>query len=315
MSRDPFENLQEQLREAVARRRRRPAWLRPAGLALIAATITGGGVALASGMLSSDSPSPAASAVSAGERAALPRPACAVRFARAAKPRLVAGPVAPSIRAQYAVFRRPTRATDVAVFKQRLSEFGGRDVLRSGIRLARAPSGRRFALTISYGPRRSQPRDSVACLAEVKKAALAQPQAADSKVRERIQTILQAREQRALDLLSGRAQYLTMFSLIDKKHRTGGGGGTIIRNGRVPAIGSISAGGVPHKVRIDGLVPDSVHDIQVVDRRGSPRARSIIVTVSGNVYDAELPRRMGPRLALRWRDRNGHILRRQRLRY
>jgi hypothetical protein len=312
MSRDPFEHLQAQLRAAIVRRRRWPSWRRPAGLALLGIALAGGGVAVAAGVFSADGPSPAARAVAAGERTALNLPVCAVRSARDIKPRLVAGAVPPSVRAQFAVFRRPARAEDLAAFKRRLRSFGGRDVLRSGIRITRAPTGRRYALAISYGPRRFQQRDPVGCLAETKKAALAQPQAADTKVRERIHVILKARERRAQDLLSGRSQYLTVDSLIDKTHRSGGGSGTIIRNGRVPVISSRSAGGVPHKVRIDGLVPDDVHDIQVIDRDGSPRSRSVTVPVSGNVYDAELPRRMGPGMTLRWRDRDGRILRRRR---
>ena len=315
MSRDPFEHLQAQLRAAVVRRRRWPSWRRPTGLALLGVAIAGGGVAVAAGVFSTDEPSPAARAVAAGESAALRLPVCTVRSARDTKPRLVDGAVPPSVRAQFAVFRRPARAEDLAALKRRLPAFGGRDVLRSAIRVTRASTGRRYALAISYGPTRFQQRDPVACLAQIKNAALAQPQATDSKVRERIDAILKARERRAQDLLSGRSQYLTVISLIDKTHRSGGGGATIIRNGRVPAISSISAGGVPHKVRIDGLVADDVHDIQVLDRDGSPRARSVVVPVFGNVYDAELPRRMGPGITLRWRDRNGHILRHQRLQY
>jgi len=315
MSRDPFEHLQAQLQTAIVRRRRRPSWRRPTGLALLGVALAGGGVAVAAGVFSIDGPSPAARAVAAGERAALKLPDCAVRSARDNKPRLVDGAVPPSVRTQFAVFRRPARAEDLAAFKRRLPDFGGRDVLRNGIRITRAPTGRRYALVISYGPRHFEQRDPVGCLTQTKKAALAQPQAADSKVRERIEAILEARERRAQDLLSGRSQYLAVFSLIDKTHRSGGGGATIIRNGRVPAISSISAGGVPHKVRIDGLVPDDVHDVQVVDRDGSPRSRSVTVPVSGNVYDAELPRRMGPRITLRWRNQDGRILRRQRFGY
>ena len=183
--------------------------------------------------------------------------------------------------------------------------------------MTRAPSGRRFALVISYGRGLGPtfPRDPIGCRRAATRAALAQPQAADPAVRARVQEIMDKREQRVRDLMSGRSQYLTFFSLLDKTHRSGGGGTTLIKHGRVPNIGSISAGGVPHKVRIDGLVPDDVDHLQIVDRDGNPRARSIRVPVSGNVYDVVLPRRMGPRMLVRWRASSGRTIRRAHLSY
>lgn len=314
MTRDPFDHLEDQLRTTVAKRRQR-RWLRPAGVAIVGVALTGGGVAVAGGVFSSDGPSPAARAVAAGEAATRSLPVCVVRWDRNRKTRLVSGAVDPRIRADYGVFRRPARPGEARSFNQRLLNIGGRDVLRSGIRVTRAASGRRYVLILSFGPGHAGPRDPVACLSEVRKAALARPEAADAKVRARIAEILDKRAQRAQDLLSGRSQYLIVMSLIDKTHRSAGGGGTIIKNGRVPAFGSIGAGGVPRKVHIDGLVPDEVHDIQVVDRDGNPRARSVIVPVSGNVYDAVVPRRMGPRMTLRWRARDGHIVRSTHIRY
>ena len=315
MSRDPFDVLDEQLRSAVRARRRR-SWIRSVGAVGVAVALVGGGVAAAAGVFSSKGPSPAARAAHAGETAATRLPLCSRQTSRLA-PQLVSDPVDPAVRARFAVFRRPARASDRVDSTQRLLQFGGGQVLREGVRVTRAPSGRRFALVISYGRGVGpwSPRDPIGCRRAATRAALAQPQSADPAVRARVQQIMDKREQRARDLMSGRSQYLTFFSLLDKTHRSGGGGATLIDNGRVPNIGSISAGGVPHKVRIDGLVPDEVDHLQIIDRDGNPRARSIHVPVSGNVYDVVLPRRMGPRMLVRWQTSSGRTIRTVHLSY
>lgn len=315
MSRDPFDVLDEQLRSAVRRPRRR-SWIRSVGSVGVAVALVGGGVAAAAGVFSSSGPSPAARAAQAGETAAARSPLCSRQTSRLA-PQLVSDPVDPAVRARFAVFRRPARASDRVDSTQRLLQLGGGQILREGVRVTRAASGRRFALVISYGRGLGPtfPRDPIGCRRAATRAALAQPPAADPAVRARVQQIMDKREQRARDLMSGRSQYLTFFSLLDKTHRSGGGGATLINNGRVPNIGSISAGGVPHKVRIDGLVPDDVDHLQIVDRDGNPRARSFRVPVSGNVYDVVLPRRMGPRMLVRWQASNGRTIRTLRLSY
>lgn len=316
MSGDPFDVLEQQLRAAVRLPRRR-SWIRAVGAVGVAVALVGGGVAVAAGVLSAKGPSPAAQAAHAGETAAGRLPLCSPRRTSGRTPQLVSDPVDPAVRARFAVFRRPTRASDRVDSVPRLLQLGGGQVLRNGVRVTRAASARRFALVISYGrgPGPTFPREPIGCRRAATKTALAQPQSADPAVRARVQEIMDNRERRVRDLMSGRSQYLTFFSLLDKTHRSGGGGTTLINHGRVPDIGSVSAGGVPHKVRIDGLVPDEVDHLRIVDRDGNPRARSIRVAVSGNVYDVVLPRRMGPRMLVRWQASSGRTIRTVHLSY
>ena len=310
MSRDPFDVLDEQLRSAVRGPRRR-SWVRWVGAAGVAVALVGGGVAAAAGVFSSSEPSPAARAADAGESAAASLPVCARRSSRPT-PQLVSDPVDPAVRARFAVFRRPTRASDRVDLTQRLFWLASGQVLREGVRVTRAPSGRRFALVISYGrgPGPTFQRDPIGCRRAATRAALAQPQAADPAVRARVRQIMDRREQRVRDLMSGRSQYLTFVSLLDMRHRTASGGATLMKNGHVPDIGTINSGGVPHRVRIDGLVPDDVDHLQIVDRAGHPRE-----PVSGNVYDIVLPRRMGPRMLVRWKAGSGRTIRTAHLSY
>ncbi|HEX6390710.1 MAG TPA: hypothetical protein VFZ89_14720, partial [Solirubrobacteraceae bacterium] len=126
---DPFGQLEEQLRGAVARRRRAARWLRRGGLAVLGAGLAGGGVAIAGGMLSSDGPSPAARAIAVAEAKTRQLPVCTARWKRGEKSRLVAGDVPAIIRKQFAVFRRPTRPGELRSFNQGLLDVGGRDVL------------------------------------------------------------------------------------------------------------------------------------------------------------------------------------------
>jgi hypothetical protein len=316
VSRDPFDVLEQQLRSAAGRPRRRP-WIRSVGAVGVAVALVGGGVAVAAGVFFANGPSPAAQAAHAGETAAGRLPLCSSPQRSRRTPQLVSDPVDPAVRARFAVFRRHARASDRVDSTPLLLKLGGGQVLRNGVRVTRAASGRRFALVISYGrgPGPTFPRDPIGCRRAATTAALAQPQAADPAVRARVQGIMDKREQRVRDLMSGRSQYLTFFSLLDKAHRSGGGGTTLIKNGRLPNIGSVSAGGVPHKVRIDGLVPDEVDHLQIVDRDGNPSERSIRVPVSGNVYDVVLPRRMGPRMLVRWRASSGRTIRTVHLSY
>jgi hypothetical protein len=308
MTSDPFEVLDRQLQMAVrsrhfVRRRR----VRRGIIVLAGGMVVSVGVAVAGGALGG--PSAADRAISAGESAAMQRAACAPGVPR--KPHLVSGEADPVVLRNFAVFRRGPNSGDHV--PRRLLALGGRDVLRSTIRTARATDGTRYAVFISRGAGnfKTSPADPLECTLAARASALAQPGARPASVRSQVLAEMNRRVQRTRDVLQGRSQFLTIVYLT-RTGRYAGFDATIIDHGRLPPTNAVrvsqrSSGRV---VGVSGLVPDVVHDLRILDRDAKPgrRTHSVVISVRDNLVHEHLPRRMGPRLRAQWRDSSGRVL-------
>ena len=313
MTDNPIETLDRQLRGAVSRRRRRRQVRRRGAIALVAAVVLGGGVAAASQLVGSGSGSGSAAdrAISAGQQIASQQGACDAK--RGGPPQLVPDPVPADVTRKLGVFRRaPTPADRFAT--QRLG-FSGTRLLENSRRIATASDGTRFAMFISYGKQTiggGETIDAGICLRAALRAALAQPAAKDPAVRDEINRRLGAQIEHADALVRGQDHFLTIDTL-DSRGNQVVGAGTVLRNGKVPAVSEV--GQVRHGnkryVSLAGLVPDGIHDVRILDDSGpkGARAPARVVRVHENVYHAVLPRRTGPRISVQWRARDGHVLR------
>jgi hypothetical protein len=305
MSHNPIYILDQQLREAVRRRRR--GWLRHKGvIAVAAALVLGGGVAAASQLISKAEHSAADRAIAAGQTAALKLPACAQHRPNSA-PRMVDGPLPADVTQRLGIFRRGRTSQDRIAARN--LRFGGTHVLSRSIRIARAADGARFAMYVSYGAPNLPGGniDVAACDRATLTAALAQPQAKDATVRAQIHSKLEAQIRRAQDLIDGAAHFLTI-NQIDATGQLISGGATVLHDGKIPAFASTSHGrrGGQHTVIAAGLVPDEVHDVRIISssRAGHPH----VVPIRDNMYHARLTR-TGPRLRVQWRTRQGRVIR------
>jgi hypothetical protein len=314
---DPYDALERQLRDAVrARRRRRRA---PRALLVTAAALAvGGGVAAAAGVLNGgDDDNTVKQALFVASSATNHAPACAMRPGPRA-PNVVPGRASAAVLRQLGVFRRPATAADRVPTSE--LRFGG-DVLRDSVRVARASDGVRYLMYVSRGlPRFSRSiRDPVACVRAAREAALAWAAAhAAAAVQARVRRIMDGRAERTESLAAGRTETLTVVSLRPDG-RLGGGGATIIANGRVPAMGSVGIVRVNGRTRVElsGVVPDGVASVRILDRAGPRklRARPQVRAVRDNVWHALLARRMGQRMTVEWRSPSGAVVRRVHPRY
>jgi hypothetical protein len=309
---NPFDTLDQQLREAVRRRHRRRAALHRGTLALAAAIVLGAGVAAGSQLIGSHERSAAQRAIAAGRSAMLDDPACKTQR-RARMPHLVADPVPADITRRLAIFRRARTAPDRLAIR-RLLQFGGLNVLARSLRVARADDGTRFAMSISYGELsfHGSTVDEVGCLRATLRVALAQPQARDPRVRAEINAELGSQIRRVQDVIDGVAHILTIAT-IGPNGRIIEGGATELRDGKIPAFGSFGPARRHGRrfVTLSGLLPDGIYDVRIVDKAGPRRlrVRPRVVVVRDNVYHAIVPRRMGPRIAVQWRTRSGRVVR------
>lgn len=315
MAQDPFDDLERQLRSAVAARRvaRRSMRRRHrSGLGLVLLTLIGGGTAATAGVFHSDRPSDVDRAISAGLRVAQKDPACTVRFPRRTGEKIatMAGAADPRIAARFAIFRRPTRAVDRRVNLQ-FAAFGG-TVLRDTVRAVVAADGARFTLAISQGRIRAGHVDQVACASAAREAAVAHVPATNAPLRQHVARIMDGRVAAARRNSAPSAQQLSL-GFQSRFSKNSGGGMTLIRDGRIPSVGGYrSDRDDTTRVRIFfGLVPDEVKRVRVTERSGPPQDRfaPISVHVKNNIYDVTLPSRMGPRLRMQWFDTNGHVIR------
>jgi hypothetical protein len=322
---DPYKNLEEQLGDAVRRRRgagagaaarRFARWPRGAVPALAALAVVGTGGATAAVVLRPDDrpANQVKQALFAGEQAAKAAPAC--RAVKTATPRLVDDPVPAWLLARLGVLRRPATTSD-RVPSGALG-LGGLDVLRRSIRVARAGDGwsYRFFLSrgvVSIGHGQANP---VACAHVRRDASVAAAARFGAGVRGQVAAIVDPQVTVVEDQAAGRTLAFTLMA-VQPDGRTTGGGGGLLRGETIPATGSIgtSRHGNHRYVTLSGLVPDGVARVRVVDDSGHPRERAVTIAVRDNVFHALLARRMGPRLTVEWRAASGRVLRRTHPRY
>ncbi len=114
MTQDPFDDLEQQLKNSVAQRRTRR--VRVSGRALIAvaaALVLTGGVAAGATLLSRDAETAAVNrALARGQSAAMTKPACALTTRNQAG-QVVAGAPSEAVLSQLGVFRRRQRPSDL----------------------------------------------------------------------------------------------------------------------------------------------------------------------------------------------------------
>jgi hypothetical protein len=249
-------------------------------LVAAAALAVGGGVAAAAGVLGGgDDDHAVKQALSAGSTAMKHEPACAPRRGPAATD-VIPGRASAAVLRQLGVFRRPAAAADRVPTSQLTS---GGNVLRDSVRVARASDGVRYLMYVSRGMPRSR-RDPVACKS----------------------------------IAAGRTEMLTVMT-VRPDGRLGSGGGTLIANRRVPAMGSVDIVRVNGRARVElsGVVPDGVASVRILDRSGPRklRARPQVRAVRDNVYHLLLALRMGPRMTVEWRSPGGAVVRRVHPRY
>jgi hypothetical protein len=318
---DPYKNLEEQLRDAVARRAAAPApelprrrrfarWPRGGAVpVLIGAVVLGGSVATAAVVLApGDRPQDQVQqALAAGTKATSTAPAC--RHVPAGRPRLVDDPVPAWVQKRLGVFRRaPTAADHVPLADLGL---GGRAVLRRSVRVARTPDGWTYRLWLSRGVvgAGASAADPVACARVARDASLAAAAAFPPAVQAEVRRVVKHRYTLVADQASGRALTYSVSELDPSGNPRTGGAGPLGPAHVVPASGGLTTlSGGYHALY--GIVPDGIATVRVVDASGSPRAKPIVSGVSDNVFHTTLPRRMGPRLIVEWRSASGRVVRR-----
>lgn len=320
MTQNPFDDLEQQLRGAVAARRRRErrrVSRRTLAAVAVALTLTGG-VAAAATLLSNDGDQAAARrAVDRGTSVASSLPVCATR--RSPKAVVVSGdPASAAVLAQLGVFRRPPTAADRLPAGFALTPFTGTVLLKDTVRVARTEDGARFLLFITRGARFPGPADPVACATAARAEALKAAAADNAAVRARVNTIMSKRLARVRSIASGATEDLN-FLQFAPNGRSVGGGATYITNGRIPALTNYGPGKRHGRriVSISGLVPDGIATVRAIDRGGPKRSRvsPLTVAVHDNVYSLAAPRRVGPRVTLEWRNAAGTVVRRVHVRY
>jgi hypothetical protein len=313
---DPYKKLEEQLADVVrARRPKRSRWRGVVPLVAVAGVL-GTGAATAAVVLGPDDGAErhVRQALTAGERAAAAAPAC--RHVPTSAPRMVDDPVPAWLLAQLGVLRRPATAADRVPAEQ--LRFGGAEVLRRSVRVARAADGWGYRFFLSRGVIHIGPAeaDPLACARVKQRAAVSYAQRFEVDVRREVATEVDRSVRAVADQVAGRTLTFSQIEVRPDGRTTGGGAGSL-RTGRLPATGSVALyrHGNRRAVSLSGLVPDGVADVRILDRDGTPKQPSRVVPVRDNVYHALLPRRFGPRMAVEWRDAAGRVLRRTHPRY
>lgn len=322
---DPYKTLERQLGDAVTRRsdaatggeRPRARWRRGVLPVIALVGLLGTGAATAAVVLGPDDQpdNQVKQALFAGEQHARATPAC--RRVKPAAVRLVDDPLPSGVLDQLGVLRRPATADDRVPRGQ--LRFGGGVVLARSIRVARASDGWGYRLFLSRGAQSAGGptiADPLRCVQTRRDASIAAAAQFDDDVRARVEMTTDREVASVRDLVSGQALSLSLIE-VRPDGRMAGGGATIIRNNKIPATGSVGTVRVGDRryVALSGLVPDGIATVRVVDRSGSPRARSVTIPVADNVYHALLPRRMGPRMTVEWRASDGRVIRRTHPRY
>lgn len=154
------------------------------------------------------------------------------------------------------------------------------------------------------------PNDPVAC------ASLRQ-RASEAAAQPDIVKAVRAQTERELQPVRREAARIRLiFSLImtaDRYGQPGGGGaGPLPVDGGAPKTGSVGLGrrGDRRFVRLTGLIPDGIADVRIRDRdpgAGGRRTPPVRIEVRDNVFAAELPRGMGPRMTVEWLDPDGKV--------
>ena len=312
MSKDPYDELGKQLGRAIGRRRgsrlpHRSGFL----VALLAVTAGGGAVAAAAGVLSSspDHDARVRAALNAGYEQTRTDPKCRL-LPREKTPRLVEGAVPATLAAELGVFRRAQSQRERDARKGLM--IGGQFVLADSIREVRTPDGTKFRLFLSRGGFPGfTPIDNLGCMNLRRNASLA---ASAPDIKDDVLVIADRDIQRARRDARRNPLYLSFVVVADRYGRSGGGGaGPLTAAGGAPKTGSVGVGrrGNRKFVSLTGLVRDGVTSVRVRDRdpRGDgARTPPVRVRVRGNIYAAELPRGMGPRLTVEWLDARDHVV-------
>lgn len=168
MTQDPFDDLEQQLKNSVAQRRTRR--VRVSGRALIAvaaALVLTGGVAAGATLLSRDAETAAVNrALARGQSAAMTKPACALTTRNQAG-QVVAGAPSEAVLSQLGVFRRRQRPSDLELPPKFTTTPPptGSVFLKNSVRIAQTPDGARVVLFVTRGLPRfpGTPADPIAC--------------------------------------------------------------------------------------------------------------------------------------------------------
>jgi hypothetical protein len=309
MNEHPFDRLEQQLTQALARRAARPRPLRRLVIAVAAILVSGGaGTAATAGLRTGDPRETADRLMLAGERRALSTAPCE-HAARGGSPGLVGGLVPTTVSAKFGVFRRPMVDQD-KLTADLLRVFPAKAVLASSQRKVRAPDGTRFALYLSV--RQETYRDPVACeeatAQQVERLAAKEP----ATVQRILDRRLRARRARVDALLSGLAANVTVIRLDDEGNVGSAGGSTLFpgkQARQMLALDLVKRDG-RRALLVSGLVPDGVAAVRVRNVNGPPgrRARTVRSAVQDNVFAALVSRRMGPRAVVELLDDGGEVL-------
>lgn len=309
MPNDPFDNLERQLRGTITRRTTKPATgRRRSTLAIALAALIGGGSLATAAVLHNDRPSDVDRAVAAGYRAAHNAKACDFIRPSSKDPLpMIAGGANARIRSSYEIFRRPTTAQD-RTLDVRFAQAGGA-VLRDTVRVAVAADGARFGLAISQGRPNAAQRDPVACATTARDAAVASVPPSNTKLREHVAKVMNGRLAAARRNSAPSAQQLSM-STASRFNRSSSAGTTLIKDGRIPAIGGYRFdrnGSRTYRVH-SGLVPDKVRTVTLVARRRDAPPLFLSQRVQNNVYDLTVPAHRVTHVILRWKAVDGGVL-------
>jgi hypothetical protein len=250
----------------------------------------------------------------AGAQAGKLAPAC--RRIPTRTPRLLSDPVPTWLTAKLGLLRRPATAADRVPLSS--LSFGGPEVLRDSVRVARAGDGWSYRFWISRGvvPLAATLADPVGCQQVRHDASIAAAAGFSTGVRAEVARIVDGGLTSVRDQAAGRTLVFSLMEARPDGRPTGGGSGPL-RARKIPATGSIGTyrRGNQRYVALSGLVPDGVASVRVIDGSGSPRERPVRVRISDNVFHVLLPRRMGPHMTVEWRDAAGAVIRRTHPRY
>lgn len=324
MTQDPFDDLEQQLKNSVAQRRTRR--VRVSGRALIAvaaALVLTGGVAAGATLLSRDAETAAVNrALARGQSAAMTKPACALTTRNQAG-QVVAGAPSEAVLSQLGVFRRRQRPSDLELPPKFTTTPPptGSVFLKNSVRIAQTPDGARVVLFVTRGLPRfpGTPADPIACATATQSESIKAAANDNATVRGRVEKITTARLQRARAVATGARDSINFVQLTSRGRVAGASATYVSSTGKIPALASYGQGKLNGRrtVNISGLVPDGITTVRAIDRSGPTKRRvsPVTVAVHDNVYSVVASQRMGPRVTLDWRNTQGEVVRRVHVRY
>lgn len=310
-----FDDLEIQLRRAVARRaRQRSTVLRPLAVAL-ALLVPAGGVAAATTVIlgGEDRDRRAAALHTAIIRATEDVPGCRPLPTERGPARISAAAPSRTALDAYPVLRRPATEAERRAGR-RYGRLTGSVVLAGGARELRAAGGDRFLLLITVGrPGRAfGPRDASCAAARL--AAL--DRRASDEDPGVVRVVRRSLEAERAALRRSRGRESLVFASLRPDGGLAGAGGTSVDVAVRRGTGSIGVARVDDRQRghVTGLVNAGVDHV-VIRRRRAGGPAPVRRPVRDQVFSVLLPPGFGNRIAVDWRAADGRLLRTLNVRY